>query len=339
MKADSLRTQQAVARFGKSARHPLCLAALALWRVEDETSKYAEYAKCLGEDLLSMKRQKEQARALYERLYKEGKQKEAIRAAELLCKIGELRPELEKCYRANVKLFTIWYEHFYPAVLVRFEREYEAISRAKDTKATRALKRALQRVKKRWDGGARLKDGDVRELGLLQMHRDKVIKAAEAKDGGTAGYLEAARGGDRALSDEAWEGRLTARDIHSRLMAAEGSRVAGDKDAKEIRRLARKLGIRLAEDQRGRKWKPFRAKQEPKQQPRGRPRTNPWVEFTKNLAGVEAMQAKAGMIPKKRRFVRSPDLLWRPPAEKTPVKVLKQTLSAWRKLKTKKLSA
>jgi hypothetical protein len=302
-KPNSLRTQQAIARFGKSARHPLCQAALDLWKLDEE---------------LFDAKQRKGVQALIKQFRKEPKAKEATQAYEAIVKVRSIYQELRRMRVA------------------RFERECDAVIRTGDVKA----RRALQRVRKRWIAKeARLKDGDYRTLETLSMLRDKVIKAAWAKDGAAAGYLEAARGGDRALSDEAWEGRLTARDIHSRLMAAEGSRVAGDKDAKEIRRLARKLGIRLAEDQPGRKWKPFRAKQEPKQQPRGRPCTNPWVEFTKNLAGVEAMQVKAGMIPKKRRFVRPPDLLWRPPAEKTPVKVLKQTLSGWRKLKTKKLSA
>jgi hypothetical protein len=56
------------------------------------------------------------------------------------------------------------------------------------------------------------------------------------KGGASDGYTEAAFGGDRALSDEAWAGRLTVREIHSRLMTAGGSRLAGDKDVKEIRR-------------------------------------------------------------------------------------------------------
>src|SRR6266567_3328278 len=36
--ANSLRTQQAIARFGKSARHPLCLAALEVWKLDEELS-------------------------------------------------------------------------------------------------------------------------------------------------------------------------------------------------------------------------------------------------------------------------------------------------------------
>jgi hypothetical protein len=37
--ASSLRTEQAVARYGKAARHPLCLAALDLLRLDEELFK------------------------------------------------------------------------------------------------------------------------------------------------------------------------------------------------------------------------------------------------------------------------------------------------------------
>jgi hypothetical protein len=155
----------------------------------------------------------------------------------------------------------------------------------------------LKLVKQRWRAnlsgkGARLRAGDQRELEILNMLRDKVIKAAGAtKEGGVAGYLEAVRGGDRPLSDEVWQGRFTVREIHSRLMTVGGPRVAGDKDGKEIRRTMRRLGIRPAEDQRGRKWKPpLPQKQEPKR-PRGRTRTKPEIK-SMSLEAIQAMLAK-----------------------------------------------
>ena len=40
--ATTLRTQQAVARYGKAARHPLCLAALDLLRLDEELFKWTE---------------------------------------------------------------------------------------------------------------------------------------------------------------------------------------------------------------------------------------------------------------------------------------------------------
>jgi hypothetical protein len=289
-KANSVRTQEAVARFGKSARYPLCLAALKLWRVKDETRKYAKDAESLGELLVKAKRQKEQARALYERLYKGGKQKEVIQAAALLREIEEHLPKLQTGYEANVELFTIWSEQVYPLAVARFERELNAVDRAKDVKALKAL----QRVKKRWGDNAnvaRLKEGNYRTLEILKLLRDKTFKATAAAKGGSAAYIEAARGGDRALSDEFWSGRLTVRDIHSHLLRLGGSRLAGDKEGKEIRRLLSRLGIRPAEDQRGRKWKmPSPKKQEPKR-PRGRPRK---TKFHEDFTVVEPEHTPTG---------------------------------------------
>jgi hypothetical protein len=224
MKADSLRSRQAVARFGKSARHPLCLAALDLWRLDEE---------------LFDAKQRKGVQALIKQFRKEPKTKEATQAYEAIVKVRSIYQEVRRVRVA------------------RLERECGAVIRTGDVKA----RRALQRVRKRWIASeARLKDGDYRTLEMLKMLRDKVIKAAWVKDGAAAGYLEAVRGGDRALSDEAWGGRLTAREIYSHLVASRGFRLAGGKDAKEVRRLAKKLGFLLAEDQRGRKrkWSPVK---------------------------------------------------------------------------------
>ena len=71
------------------------------------------------------------------------------------------------------------------------------------------------------------------------MLRDKVIKAKFAKGEAVNGYWEAVAGGERALSDEAWQGRLTAREIHSRLVNAgvlNGSRAKERKQLHEVRR-------------------------------------------------------------------------------------------------------
>jgi hypothetical protein len=148
---------------------------------------------------------------------------------------------------------------------------------------------------------AGLKEGKARQLETLNMLRAKVIKAAWAKGEASAGYWEALRGGDRPLSDEIWQERLTARAIHSQIVAARGVPVAGDKDAKEIRRLAKKLGIRLAQDQPGRKWKWPPPPKEPKQ-PRGRSRTRPEISFVSDTEAVEASKAAAerGKIQKAR---------------------------------------
>ncbi len=157
-----------------------------------------------------------------------------------------------------------------PLVAARAGREWEAVVRAGHT--TKAL-RALQRTRKRWSAnpnaiGVHLKDGDRRQLEILNMLQNEVIKAKWSKNGAAAGYWEVGAGGNRPLSDESWQGRLTAKEIQSRLVDA-----PGDKDAKEVRRLFKKLGIRPAKDQLGRKWEsPYLKKQKPKR-PRGRPRT------------------------------------------------------------------
>jgi hypothetical protein len=226
-------------------------------------------------------------RGLYEQLYKEGKQKEVIQVAALLHKVNEHLPKLQKCYQAQAAYCLMLCRELRPVSAALFEREHDALTRTGDVKA----RRALQRVRKRWNDNKAFGDSDRRTLEILKMLRDKVINAAWVKGGASDGYTEAAFGGDRALSDEAWAGRLTVREIHSRLMTAGGSRLAGDKDGKEIRRTMRRLGIRPAEDQRGRKWKPpYPEKQKPKR-PRGRPRTKPEIK-SMSLEATEAMLAK-----------------------------------------------
>jgi hypothetical protein len=296
LKADSLRTQQAIARFGKTARHPLCLAALDLCRLDEELSKCTKDVVATEELVNSAKQMEEKAQAEIAQFRKERKEKEANEAYALLRKIDKHLLDAQKCYEAAVKLRSMWRKlRRWPAAV--FEREYHAALCSGDSKACRAL----QRLRKRWIANeASLKDGNARKLETLNMLRDKVTKAAWAKDGGIAGHLEAARGAFRALSDEDWQGRLTAREIHSHIAATRGSRVAGDKDAKEIRRLARKLPLRLAEDQRGRKWKPYLPKQGPKQ-PRGRPHTKPKLRFMGDLEALQAIKVAAGKIPVRRR--------------------------------------
>jgi hypothetical protein len=286
-KANSLRAQQAIARFGKSARHPLCLTALDLWRCDGELSKWTKDVGLTEEVLDSAKQMKEEVQERIKQFCKERKTEEANQAAALLRKIDMLLLKAQKRYEAIVKVRSI-YQELRPVVLAPYEREYAAVVRTGDSKA----RRALQRVRKRWnEKKAFLGDSDRRTLEILKMLRDKASDEAAWKDGVTARYIEAARGGDRALSDEAWQGRLTAREIQSRLVDA-----PGDRYAKEVRRLARKLGIRLAEDQRGRKRKPYLAKQEPKR-PRGSPRTKVGLEFHDSLDAVEAKQARKGKTP------------------------------------------
>ncbi len=247
-KANSLRTQQAVAQFGKSARHPLCLAALGLWRTDAELSAHTKEAVLFEEVLNSAKQLKEEAQAAIKQFNEQRKEKEANLWAAQLRKIDKHLLEVQKCYQAKVGICSFDQESRRWAV-AQFEKELDIVIRTGDVKA----RRALQRVRKRWnDKKAFLGDSDRRTLEILKMLREKASDEAAAKDGVNAIYSEAAFGGNRALSDKAWQELLTAREIQSRLVDA-----PGDKDAKEVRRLARKLGIPLAGDQRGRKRKPY----------------------------------------------------------------------------------
>jgi hypothetical protein len=284
-KANSLRTQQDIARYGKAARHPLCQAALDLWRLDAEVSKWTKEIVLSEELVKRTKQMKENAQALIKQFHKERNEKEANKVSALLRKIDELLLKARTRCHLVVQARSIYQElRLWPAAL--FARKYDA--------ALYTERRALQRVRKRWIANeAHLKDGNARKLEMLNMLREKVIEAKETIDGLGDRYLEAARGGDRALDDEEWQGRLTPREIYSYIKATRGLRVAGDKDAKEIRRSARKLPLRLAQDKRGRKLKwPYPPKQEPKQ-PRGRPRTEPGLRFTGNLEAIEARKVAA----------------------------------------------
>ena len=292
VRAYSLRTAQAIARFGKAARHPVCQAALQLWQFDAELLKWVKDICSLSEVLSSAKKQMKQARALLDQFYEEGKQKEAIQAAALVRKIDDLLKKTQAAYRARKELFIKWLRKIRPLVGARFAREYDDAVRAKDAEALRAL----QRVSKRWSSnptaeGVPLSDGDQRTLGIVKLLHNKVVKGAWAKEGAVTGYWEAGAGGNRLLPDEVWQGRLTVREVHSHLKAIYGPRIAGDKDGKEIRRTLKSLGIRPAEDQRGRRWKPPLPQKQESKRPRGRPRTKPEIVFT-DLEAVLAMEAK-----------------------------------------------
>jgi hypothetical protein len=157
--------------------------------------------------------------------------------------------------------------------LDRFERELNDVVHTRDIKAFSAY----QQLKKRWHSGrngAHLTNGDKRVTGILNMLHVKVIEAALMKDGAAAVYREI--DGNRLLSDEIFYGRLTANEIRLQLAAKYGPGVAGDSYAKEIRRTAKRLGVRLAKDKRGAKWKPPITQAENKvRRPVGRPRIRP----------------------------------------------------------------
>ena len=234
--AYSLRTQLAIARWGKGARYPLCLAGISLWSIENELRKVGNEIALLngGSSSAELRKSKEQHWLLvYDKLY--------------TVAFASFETELDS---ANVEAFG-----------------------------------AYKRLKKLWHNGsseAPLTDGQKRVLGILELLRDKVIKAAWAKGGAKAGYTEAAFDGDRPLSDDVWQRRLTASEIHSHLVSAgvfNGNGAKKGEELHEIRRVATRLGIRLVGDQRGPKHKPpylLKPKKGPSPTglPVGRPRQN-----------------------------------------------------------------
>jgi hypothetical protein len=287
-KAYSLRAAQDVARYGKAARHPLCQAALELWRMDDDLPGLMKQNAEVVELVCKARQQKKQAQALVEQFRTEGKASEAKEATALLCNIDRHLLKTQQCLQSITKGISVHLK-LHGMSVRRFGWEYGSAG-------ADALK-ALPRVRQRWEAlndGAWPKEGDARELGLLQLLRDKKIKAEWAKGGAIAGYWEAATGGDRLLSGEVWSGRLTVQEIRSHLEATYGHGVAGDKEGKEIRRTLKTLGIRPAEDQRGRKLKgPRPGKQKP-QQPLGRPRKGPDLEFVADTDIVQVYHARKG---------------------------------------------
>jgi hypothetical protein len=304
---NTLRAQQAIARFGPTAKYPLCLAALEVWRLDAQLHKFKSDAVTCERLLNRLEQEKKKTRAWLDQSYKERKEKEAIEADAYWHKFNDLVPRIQKAHQAVI-LGVALYEEMFLYAAGKFGRELLAAERTKNTSALRAL----SRVQKRWkalSNGGRLKYGELRELGMLELLGGKKIRAEGAKGVAVAGYMEAASGGNRPLSDDEWQRRLTAREIHSHLEVTGGSRLAGDGDAKQIRRVAKRLGLQLAEDQRGRKWKepaPTAVKQEPKKR-RGRPPTGASVKpvFVKNPEQVEGALLKQPRVVKADSWVKT----------------------------------
>jgi hypothetical protein len=126
----SLRTAQAIARVGKAARHPLCLAALDLWATNAKCSKLTKDALSTKELLNRAKRQKKQARALLDHFYKEGKRRESIEAAAHCRKTNENLQKAREAYEVQVKVRQI-FDEILTNRIGQFGRELLAAERAK----------------------------------------------------------------------------------------------------------------------------------------------------------------------------------------------------------------
>lgn len=274
-----MRKQQVIARYGKSARYPVCLSAIGVWQSRAELAKWMKREVSDEQVLSRTKLLKEWAEAAIEQLRKEQKEKEVSLWTKQLREIEKLLTKAQKCYEESVRV-RLFYQDSHQWAADIFNQERAVVARTNDTNALQAL----QRVQKRWNNRkAFVKDSDRRTLEILEMLRDTASDKVAAKKGPNARYLEAAQSGDRMLSDKAWQGLLTAKEIQSRLVDA-----PVDMDAKEVRRLVKKLGVRLARDKRGRRLKPPLPKQKT-ERPYGLPRTTPWEEFISGtaLAGSE----------------------------------------------------
>jgi uncharacterized protein YeaO (DUF488 family) len=143
--ATTLRTQQAVARYGKAARHPLCLAALDLLRLDEELLKWTEEIELSEELVNSVKQMKDDVQERIEQFRKERNEKDANQGSALLRKIDRLLLKAHKRYQLVVQVRSRWQE-MRPVPLALFGCEYERVIRTGDAKACRAL----QRLRKRW---------------------------------------------------------------------------------------------------------------------------------------------------------------------------------------------
>jgi hypothetical protein len=257
VKADSLRSRKAVARFGKGARHPLSQSLLGVLEANLLWLVYAPDLATIQKNVRDWKRLRFEARALIKQLRKERKPQEATAVSATLRKINKCLQQAEAleecCSKGIAAIRTIRW-----AAQMRFEYEQQASLSAGDEGAFTDL----EQVWKRWN--AIDNAVNYRSLAILDTLQDKALKTAWGKggeEGALAGYLEAARGGDRALGDGAWP-ELTLKEIHSRLVAAKaflsvkGNDEEGmNRQLDEARRLAKALGIKLMPAQRGRKLK------------------------------------------------------------------------------------
>jgi hypothetical protein len=249
-KVDTWLKGQTVARYGRALRHPLCQAALSFWQLNGDCLDALKDFLRLEGVIKNAEQNKVNVRAQVRRLRKARKFKEAKQAAanlrtvhNLLRKMQSIDQSLRKGIPSLLKLRAVAEK--------RFAHDSIAALRRGNFNAFNALERAW----KRYDSGD--SQFDHRTLGLLALVRDKACKRAWAKGGATAGYREAALGAYRMLSDEDWP-QLSAREVHSHLVEVKAFLPPRDEEQineqlHEVRRLARRLGIKLSADRRGRK--------------------------------------------------------------------------------------
>ena len=180
MKADSLRSRKAVARFGKGARHPLSQSLLGVLEANLLWLVYTPDLTTIQENVRDLKRLRFQARALIKQLRKERKPQEATEASATLRKINKcLQQEeaLDECFSKGIAAIRKirW------AAQMCFEYEQQVALSAADEEAFTDL----EQVWKRWN--AIDKAVNYRSLAILDTLQDKAFKTAWGKGGGKPG--------------------------------------------------------------------------------------------------------------------------------------------------------
>lgn len=249
--ADTLRQRHAVARYGQAARHPLCQAALRLWSWDVQWLNAIKASLITERVLKDCENNIRKTKALIAQLRQERKPGGAKSACEVLQKFNQLRSEALAVRQKREDITALRALRFMAEDA--FAKESLAAARGRDFAAFKALKPLWER----W--GQPNYQHDYRTLGLLELFRDEAVKQAWDRDGVGGGYSEVAFGSDKLLSDEAhWPG-FTAKELHEHLVARRAFS-GGEEQLHQVRRLAKKLGIRLSPDKRGPKLKKEKGK-------------------------------------------------------------------------------
>jgi hypothetical protein len=249
---NTLRRRQAIARYGKALRYPLCQAALTLWQIDSDLLTLVRDSVEVEGVIRNAKRSRNEAESQVRRFGKAGKLRLAKQAGATLNRIDALLRKVEANNELQRKCISTFREIRLIAE-ARFAHESIAALRARNFDAFKALERAS----KRWTKPDN--PPDYRTLEILKFLGDKASKRAWDEGGAAAGYLEAARGPDRKLSDAGWP-QLSARELHARLVSAKAllpprHEYQRRDQMHEVRRLAKRLGIKLSPDRRGPKRK------------------------------------------------------------------------------------
>jgi hypothetical protein len=206
--ADTWRTRQLVAKYGKALRFPICRAALVVWQTRDLIDQ------TLTRLVQAIKAEEHNKHELLVRQLREaGKIKEAKHVA---CVLLNRSTDLFFVARRLQERHGEWIgimRKLLGAAEARFARESVTALQALDFAAFEALAKAW----KAWKSPG--KSPDNRKLVILTCFRDRALHRARRKSEVGAGYLEAAFGAERALNDPAWP-KLSAFEVRKCLIDA-----------------------------------------------------------------------------------------------------------------------